>query len=294
MAAAPTVSICVPAYQAEYHLRKTLDSVLAQDHSSFEVVVVDNHSTDGTRAILDGFHDDRLRIIRNSTTLPMVENFNTAVRNSRGRYVKLVCADDLLRRDCVRRQAKVLDEQDDVVLVSARTDFVDDHGDLMRPARGLAGITGRHTAPEVARAIVRSGTNPIGAPVATMFRRSDFDRVGGFAEGPRFVTDLELWIRLLAHGAFYGLADTLASFRLAGESATARMSSRAQRAEQVGIVDTLATDPRWGITGRDSAVGRLRAVDMQIRRNGLYAWSSLRRSSARRRMAHAPATGGVA
>lgn len=292
MTAAPTVSVCVPAYQAEQHIAQTLTSILAQDESSLEVVVVDNHSTDGTADVLASFDDARLTVVRNEQTLPMADNFNAAVRRTTGRYVKLVCADDLLHPGCVRTQADVLDRRDDVVLVSARTDFVDDDGALMRPARGLAGITGVRNACEVARAVVRSGTNPIGAPVATMFRRSLFDRVGGFRSGPRFVTDLDLWIRMLAHGAFYGVPETLAAFRLTCDSATARTSSRAQRAEQVEIVATLATDPRWGITARDSAFGRVRAVDMQLRRDGLYAWSTWRRASARRRSA-ASASGGM-
>ncbi len=270
------VSVCIPAYQAERHLRATLDSVLAQTHPNLDVVVVDNHSTDGTAAILDQLRDPRLRVVRNAATVPMVDNFNIAIRASRGDYVKLVCADDLLMPDCVRVQAAALDAMPEVTLVSARTDFVDDDGQMMRPARGLRKIVGRQPADHVVRRIVRSGTNPVGPPVAAMFRRSDFDRCGGFLPVTSFLSELDLWVRLLARGEFYGVAETLAAFRISSESTTALTSARSQLAQILGFAAEVAADPRWNITAGDRLCGRLCSLDMQIRRTGLYALSTLR------------------
>jgi glycosyltransferase involved in cell wall biosynthesis len=65
----PKVSLCIPAFQAERHLQATIDSVLAQDYSDMEIVIVGNNSSDGTRAILEMVKDDRVLIIRNTTTL---------------------------------------------------------------------------------------------------------------------------------------------------------------------------------------------------------------------------------
>lgn len=158
----PAVSICIPAYQARQHLPATLDSVLSQDSRDFEVVIVDNNSSDGTGRLLEGLTDPRVRVLRNDATVSMIDNFNIAVRRSRGRYVKVVCADDTLTPDCVRVQSAVLDTMPGITLVSARTDFIDDDGELMRPDRGLPGIVGRQSAQHVVRRIVRSGTNPIG------------------------------------------------------------------------------------------------------------------------------------
>lgn len=274
----PAVSVCIPAYQAERHLKATLDSVLSQDSDDFEVVVIDNNSSDGTAGLLQQFADPRLRVLRNQTTVPMIDNFNIAVRHSRGRYVKLVCADDTLTLDCVRVQAKVLDAIPEVSLVSARTDFIDDAGEVMRPARGLTGILGRQPAERVVRRIVRSGTNPVGPPVAAMFRRADFERCGGFRPVTSFLSELDLWVRLLDHGDFFGLSTTLAAFRIASGSTTALTSARSQLTQLLGFTGQLAADPRWPITAGDVVYGRLRSYDMQIRRTGLYALSSARSS----------------
>ncbi|MGH3637866.1 MAG: glycosyltransferase [Mycobacterium sp.] len=282
----PRVSVCIPAYQAERHLQATLESILAQDVDGLEIVVIDNNSSDGTRGILDRVHDPRVRVIRNTSTVPVVDNFNLAVRRSRGEFVKLVCADDILAPGCIGAQAAILDDLDDVALVSTRTDFIDEQGRLLRPARGLAGITGRHAAGQVIKRIVRSGTNPVGAPVATMFRRRDFDRCGGFRNEP-WLPDLDLWVRLLALGDFFGTPNTLAAFRIGTGSITALTSSSSQLSEQNRFAHRLAADPRWRITTADTLCGRLKSIDMQVRRTGLYGVSALRdaryRSVRRRR-----------
>ncbi len=282
----PRLSICIPAYQAGRHLSATLESALAQDCDDFEIVVIDNNSTDDTARILDGIGDPRIRVLRNDVTVPMMDNFNIAVQESRGSYVKVVCADDIVAPNCLRLQAAVLDAMPSVTLVSARTDFVDDCGAMMRPARGLPGIVGLQPARRVVRRIVRSGTNPVGPPVAAMFRRDDFDRCGGFRHVTSFLSELDLWVRLLDRGDFYGIPSTLAAFRIASGSTTAMTSARSQLRQQLGFSDGLAADARWRVTTGDVLYGRLRSYDMQVRRTGLYALSNLRdrrRSAAARR-----------
>lgn len=266
----------MPAYQAERHLRKTVESLLAQRYHDLEVVIVDNHSTDATGAILESFENDRIRVIRNDTTLSMVENFNVAVSLCRGDFVKLVCADDTVTDDCIAVQAAVLERDPGIALVGVQTDFVDDDDELLRPARGLRGITGRHRGERVVRRIVRSGTNPIGAPVAAMFRRKDFLACGGFRDELLFVSDTDLYVRLLQHGDFYGVPRALAKFRIGSDSASAATAARDQLGQQAALVAKLSDDPRWGITRTDRAIGRLNAYDKQLRRVLLFGLSRIR------------------
>jgi glycosyltransferase involved in cell wall biosynthesis len=272
----PAVSLCVPAYQAERHLRATLDSLLAQNHSDFEIVVIDNNSSDGTAAVLESFSDSRIRVIRNESTLPLVDNFNHAVRQCRGEFVKLVCADDLLHPDCIATQSAVLERHRGVALVGVQTDFVDDAGSVLRSRRGLGNLVGRHPAQHVVRTIVRSGTNPIGAPLAVMFRRSDFLRAGGFRDRWLFLSDVDLWVRLLHYGEFYGVPRTLASFRFGSQTVTATMAARSQLAQYRAFVRTLSGQHRWGITRTDRVVAQIRMCDKQLRRTALFAISKYR------------------
>jgi glycosyltransferase involved in cell wall biosynthesis len=277
----PMVSLCVPAYQAERHLRRTIESLLAQSHLDFELIIIDNHSSDGTADIAGSFHDSRIRVVHNDATLPLVRNWNCAVELCRGEYVKLVCADDILYPECIAAQSEILQRNPGVALVSAQTDFVDDDGVLLRPARGLRGIVGRHPADQVIRQMVRSGTNPIGAPVATMFRRSDFLRSGGFRDELLFLSDADLWVRLLQFGDFFGIPRTLGAFRFCSSSVSATMAARSQLAQHKTFYRALSAHPRWGVTRLDRGIGWVNMYDKQLRRTVLFEIS--KRRDARRR-----------
>lgn len=282
----PLVSLCIPAYQAQRHLQATIDSVLAQTYPNLEIVIVDNSSTDATPEIVAAVDDPRVRVLRNAATVPMVDNFNLAIRASRGEFVKLVCADDVLDPECVAAQAAVLQAEPDVALVGVRTDFIDDEGRQLRRSRGLRGVLGRRPGETVVRRIVRSGSNPVGAPVAAMFRRTDFDRCGGFRDDLLYVMDMDLWVRLLQHGEFFGVPRTLASFRIASGSATALTSARSQFAQQTTFADMLVDDGRWNVSVLDRALGHVNSYDMQLRRTLLTQLSTFRaarRSAAKSR-----------
>jgi glycosyltransferase involved in cell wall biosynthesis len=231
----PRVSLCISAFQAERHLQETIDSCLAQHYSELELLIVDNNSSDGARDILEAARDDRVRIIRSATTAPISDSFNLAVEQSNGQFVKLICAGDTLQPDCIARQAKLLEGNPDVALVAVRTDRVDDEGKLLTGACGLVGLVGRHSSEGAIRRIARSGADPIGPPISGLFRRIDFDRCGGCRGDLLFPMDMGLWIRLLGHGDFLGVPDTLASSRIRSGSMAAAIRRASHRTSpQVG------------------------------------------------------------
>ena len=90
----PIASIVVPAYNSETTLGETLRSLLAQTFSSFEIVVVDDGSTDGTRAVAAGFADPRIQIVSQANR-GLAGARNTGIHHARGAYVGFCDADDL-------------------------------------------------------------------------------------------------------------------------------------------------------------------------------------------------------
>ena len=272
----PKVSVCIPAYQAEQYLQGVVDCVLAQDYPDLELVVVDNNSSDGTRAILDAVNDDRLRVIRNSTTLPVFDNWNFTIRQARGDFVKLICVDDKLRPDCIGAQAAVLESMPGVAVVSVRTDYIDDDDEVVMASRGGPRILGRVPAERVVQEIVRSGGNPIGGPVSVMFRRADFERSGGFTTEFPFLADMHLWVRLLRNGDFYGVPDTHASFRIRRGSMHGLTTAREQLAQSIEFDRLLAEDPRWDVSVGDRIRGRVRCYEQTLRRTALFASTTWR------------------
>jgi len=266
---APDVSVCIPAYRAEPYLRSSIESVLAQTFADWELVIVDNASSDRTGEIARSYDDPRIVVHTNQVTVPLADNWNLAVALCRGRLVKLLPADDEIRPDCLELQVKALDSHPGTALVACRRDLIDASGQLLVPGRGLRRLAGRHQPDEVIREIFLSGINPLGEPGAWLFRRADFDRVGGFALDAVGALDLELATRLLRCGDLYGLTESLARFRVRGDSWTGR-SVRSQLADHRQVLTQVAQDRRWSISWRLRRWGSLAARVAAGKRSMLY------------------------
>src|SRR5207249_7562019 len=103
----PTVSVCIPTYNGEAFIERTLRSVFSQHYKDYEVVLGDDGSTDGTLDVVSRFaDDDRFRIVPGESGVNAPANFNRLIAAARGRYVKLLCQDDTLYPDCLGRQVE--------------------------------------------------------------------------------------------------------------------------------------------------------------------------------------------
>jgi len=119
----PLVSVVTPAYNEEPHLAQCLDSVLAQTHTNWECIVVNNCSTDGTLAIAQQYaaYDPRFRVISNATLLPAITNFNFALRqiSTTSKYAKMILADDWMFPQCLERMIELMERQPSIGIVGA-------------------------------------------------------------------------------------------------------------------------------------------------------------------------------
>jgi len=270
----PSVSVCIPVYNGEQFLAETIRSVLDQTYRDFELVILDNASTDRSGEIARSFDDPRIRLERNPETLPQGENWNRIVELARGPLVKVVCADDLLHPRCLELQVAPLDADPDISVVASRRHMIDERGKVIAPRRGLRGLIGVHTGVEVARAVVRNGANPIGESNNVLFRRDDFFTVGGWRADRSHVMDLDLWLRLLQVGDFLGLPQTLAAFRIARDSITSHSDERLYE-QQRALIEELGDSPYFQVRGLDLTIGRLNAPAGRARRRALYAMTKI-------------------
>lgn len=90
----PWVSFCVATYRRQAFLQETLAEILKQEVDDFEIIVSDNDPEASSRAVVDSFHDSRLRYLANQNNVGMVKNFNKALSHARGEYVVMICDDD--------------------------------------------------------------------------------------------------------------------------------------------------------------------------------------------------------
>src|SRR5690242_1647265 len=111
MSSQPLVSVCVPCYNGAHFIGATIESVLSQTFEDFELIIVDDHSTDETVEIVQAFTDSRIRFSRNRENLGMGANWNHVLSLGLGKYVKLLCEDDLIHDECLERQVSLLEDK---------------------------------------------------------------------------------------------------------------------------------------------------------------------------------------
>jgi len=194
----PLVSIVVPAYNAERFLGDALASMCAQSHSTIEVIVCDDTSTDATPGIARGTGDDRVRYLRNDHNLGGYGAMNRGVRESRGEFVAVFHADDVYDARIVERELAFFDQHDDAGAVFCLDRFIDEAGreySRLRLPPSLARVELFDTA-LLAESLLRHKNTFLRTP-SVMFRRAAFDAVGGFDQ-ERFgiAADLDMWARL--------------------------------------------------------------------------------------------------
>lgn len=130
----PRVTIGLPIYNGQNYLAETMDSVLAQTYTDFELIICDNASTDGTEAICRAYaaQDGRIRYARNEENIGASANYNRVFEMGRGAYFKWAAHDDLLAPTFLARCVEVLDHNPDVVLAYTQAKAIDDKGNVVK------------------------------------------------------------------------------------------------------------------------------------------------------------------
>ena len=282
----PAVSVCIAVRNCERYIAAAIESVLGQRYDDFEVIVVDNASTDGTVGIVSSIRDDRVRLVENPVNVGPCHNWNRSIVEARGRYVKVLGADDILYPDCLAEQAAVLDADRDrsVSLVCFPRDIIDSAGRVMMRSRGwrTGGKPLRMTGQDAMKQMARAGRNLIGEPLTTMFRRDDALGIGGFDpavyEAFPFCLDWDLWCRLLEKGDLVVNGGALGAFRVnAGSESLTLVGHFADNDRR--FITRLRDKGMADIGAMDLALGSVRAWRDAWLRRAFYTYLKFRRSA---------------
>jgi glycosyltransferase involved in cell wall biosynthesis len=210
---APKISVCIPTYNYAHYISFAVESILSQQFTDFELLIVDDCSKDNTEEVVSRFlYDKRVLFEKNERNLGLVGNWNKCLSKARGEYIKFVFADDMLASDkALGRMACILDSAPPVSLVASARHLIDSQSRII-------GLTSHFPpdfvadGPEVINRCLNELRNLIGEPTVVMFRREDCAR--GFDERYLHLVDMEMWFHLLEKGRFAFIAEPLASFRV--------------------------------------------------------------------------------
>jgi len=266
----PLVSICIPAYNAEKFIKETIECVINQTYQNLEIIITDNCSDDSTPQIIKSFYDTRIHYIRNESNIGAQANSNKAIGLAKGKYIKLLCADDIIYPECIQLQVEIFEnpQNTNLVMVCANKNVINQEGKKILTKK-FPGKTGYLNGLKSIRKSIHYGTNIIGEPASVLFKRNVLESSGYFSTDNLFVMDFDLWSRMLLFGDLYAIDKVLYEFRISTSSLSTNMGIG-----QVNLfnkfVDKLYEDKRFKINRIDKFRGKIMSLLMGIARNGVY------------------------
>ena len=222
-----SLSVVMPAFDAERYIGAAVASLLAQSHTDFELLIFDDGSRDRTVKIVEGFGDPRIHLHRRphaGHTLWLREG----VQIARGELIARMDADDVARPQRFEKQLAYLSRHPECVALGSEILMIDPEG---RPI-GERGVPLRHEAIEAELLAGRGGAlvHP-----ASMFRREALLAVGSYRPECEPAEDLDLYLRLAEKGRLANLPDTLLEHRLHVRKVSAQRAGE-QRQRALAIV----------------------------------------------------------
>ena len=215
------VSVCIPVYNGEKYLKQCILSILNQTFGDFELIVVNDKSTDGSASIVKSFNDPRIKYFENKNNLGLVGNWNRCIELSSGAFICIFHQDDIMEPENLEKKFRVLSANPKVGFVYSDTSVIGANGeitgehwfnaispnvDFLRPSRYFFDL-------------LFSDLNIVSCP-SVMARREVYERLGGFDSRLPLTVDMEMWLRISLFYDVAYLSEPLIRYRWHGSNAT--------------------------------------------------------------------------
>lgn len=210
----PEISIILPAYNAAMYITQTINSLLQQTFTNFELLIVDDGSADNTVSIIKNFTDRRIVLIQNEHNLGLVKTLNKAAKLCKGKYIARMDADDIALPERLQLQKKFLDVHSSVAVVGGWVNFINEKNE----------VTGEwnldrqtNTAAAIKKALIKE--NCIAHP--TVMIRTEILQNFLYSKKQQHIEDYDLWLRLTACGyAIEKVSQPVLNYRVHAASVT--------------------------------------------------------------------------
>lgn len=199
------VSVIMPVYNGEKYLTKAIDSILNQTFRDFELIVIEDGSTDSTSELLAAFKDKRIRVVCNKKNIGVTNSLNIGLRQAKGDYIARCDADEINHPKRFERQVNFLNHHSDVVLVGSSVILINQDNMV------IGKVDFPQTHEEICRKIIVR--NSIAHPTV-MFRKKTIEQVGFYRSIFNGAEDYDLWFRMLHKGKVQNLPEYLVKRRI--------------------------------------------------------------------------------
>lgn len=219
----PVISVIIPAYNSEKAIGETIKSVLQQTFSDFELIIINDGSTDATLEIVTSIKDPRIKVF-SYPNAGLAVSRNRGFSLSCGEFIAFLDADDLWTADKLEAQLKALQENPEAGVAYSWMDCIDESGKFFRTGFHIT-ENGDIYAKLFLVPFVTTGSNPL-------IRRQALTEVGGFDESLAASQDHDMYLRLAARYNFVAVPRTQLLYRLSPNS----MSTNIRRHEVTSVL----------------------------------------------------------
>ena len=219
----PKISIILPNYNSEKYLKETIESVLSQTYQDFELIIVDDASTDKSMEIARSFQDPRIKYIQSDRNRQVAYTANIGMEMAEGEYIARIDSDDIWDEKKLEIQLKFMEENMDIAACFTRVDIIDENShnankkyqviyDIFEKAKN-------RSQKEWLGIFLTEGNCLCHSSV--FMRKEFFKDIGGFYNLAYVgAEDYELWVRMVIRHPIYVLDDRLVKYRWEEHSAT--------------------------------------------------------------------------
>ncbi len=212
MPSVPIISVIIPAYNAEKTIKETINSVLNQTFSDFELIIINDGSKDATLEIVSQFQDPRLKVMSYENSGASVSR-NRGFAKSVGEFIAFLDADDLWTSDKLEAQLEALKAHPECDIAYSWTDCIDESSQFLRRG-GYITVNGNAYAHLLLLDILENGSNPL-------IRRQALLDIGGFDESLPAGQDWDLYLRLAVKHQFVTVPKPQILYRVSSDSLSA-------------------------------------------------------------------------
>ncbi|MBD2577590.1 glycosyltransferase [Oscillatoria sp. FACHB-1406] len=230
----PKVSAIIPAYNAEKTLRDTIQSVRQQTFTDWELIVIDDGSTDSTADIIKAIPDDRIHVF-SFPNAGLAESRNRGIDRARGEFVAFLDADDLWTTDKLAAQVEALEQHPEAAVAYSWTDYIDESGQFLRSGMHVT-ANGDVYQKLLLGNFLENGSNPL-------IRKQAFQKVGQFDKLVPTCQDWDMYLRLSAQYPFVAVPFPQVLYRVSPNSMSFNFDRHEAGALQA-ISKTFATAPQ--------------------------------------------------
>lgn len=209
----PKVSIVLPTYNGSRFIEESIESCLQQTLTDWELVVVDDGSTDDTSAIVQKYvdADSRIRLIQNRQNLKLPKSLNVGFVDAKGEYFTWISDDNLFRPDALQKMSDFLDVNADVDFVYSDYSLIDETGAVIKSCQ----------VSEPYNLIV---VNSVGS--SFLYRRQVHETLGGYDEDLFMLEDYDFWLRAACQHKLVTFHEDLYLYRTHGNTLSSQHGSQ--------------------------------------------------------------------